>query len=255
MIKLYLKQLVAAVILMSLALGSISCSVSAKNEIFFGKTVPPSLNILRYVTGDEPESLDPVVSSGQPEARIYMALFEGLVEYDPKTMEPVPAIAERWHPNNDSSEFVFHLRKNARWSNGEPINANDFVYSVRRGLSPEMASRTAYLAYYIKYGQAYNEGRVFVRDPNTGQFLLERDFEGNPAETSAQPVPLTAKPAGPENQEYKPTAEEPTSDPDTPFHQFMHSPSRLTLPGDETARNKALEKNAKLKTAVAGKEF
>ena len=252
---LYLKQAIAAVSLISLAVGSISCSVSAKNEMFFGKTTPPELNILRYVTGDEPESLDPPVSTGQPEARIYMALFEGLVEYHPKTMEPIPAIAERWHPNNDYSEITFYLRKNARWSNGEPINANDFVYSVRRGLSPELASRNAYLAYYIKYGQAYNEGRVFVRDPNTGQFLLERDFEEKPAETSSQSGPLTSKPAGPDNVEYKPTVEEPTAAPDTPFHQFMHSPNRLTLPADEKSRNKALDKNAKLKAAVATMEF
>ena len=65
-----------------------------------------------------------------------MALYEGLVEYDPKSLNAIPALAERWDINNDFSEFVFHLRKNARWSNGEPINAHDFVYSIRRALSP-----------------------------------------------------------------------------------------------------------------------
>src|SRR6185436_16068098 len=94
----YWKQAIALVLLVSLALVSISCATSA-NEIYFGKTVPPSANILRYVTGDEPESLDPPVSTGQPEARIYMALFDGLVEYNVKTMEPMPAVAERWRAN------------------------------------------------------------------------------------------------------------------------------------------------------------
>ena len=79
------KQISAFVLLTSLACTSWSCNVASSNELYFGKTDPPARNIFRYVTGDEPESLDPVVSNGQPEARIYMALYEGLVEYDPKT--------------------------------------------------------------------------------------------------------------------------------------------------------------------------
>ena len=105
-----------------------------------------------------------------------MALYEGLVEYNPKTLAPEPALAERWHINNDSSEFTFHLRHNGRWSNGDPIDANDFVYSFRRALAKETASRNAYLLAYLKYAQAYNEERVFVRDPKTGQFLLAKRF-------------------------------------------------------------------------------
>ena len=242
------KKSVALLLVVALAYISISCAVSAKSETFFGKAVPPSQNILRYVTGDEPESLDPPVSSGQPEARIYMALYEGLVEYDAKTLQPRPALAERWHPNNDSSEFTFHLRRNGRWSNGDPIDANDFVYSFRRAVSPELASRNAYLAYYIKYAQAYNERAVFVKD-KTGQYLLARDFEENPA-----PEPLSSKPVDVDG-EYKPTADETTPDAETDFHRLIHSPTRLTLPVDEKARNKVLAANPKLKAAVEGSEF
>ena len=67
-----------------------SCTSSAKSR-YFGQTVAPSDNVLRYITGSEPESLDPPVSNSQPDARIYMALFDGLVEYDPKTMEAIPS--------------------------------------------------------------------------------------------------------------------------------------------------------------------
>src|SRR5688572_31017194 len=122
-----LKKSCALLLIAVFAYSTISCAMTAQGETFFGKTVPPSQNILRYVTGDEPESLDPPVSTGQPEARIYMSLYEGLVEYHPKTMEPEPALAERWQPNNDSSEFKFYLRQNAHWSNGDPITAQDFV--------------------------------------------------------------------------------------------------------------------------------
>jgi oligopeptide transport system substrate-binding protein len=104
------------------------------------------------------------VSTGQPEARIYLAIYEGLTEYDPVTGAAMPAIAERWEPNSDNSEFTFHLRHNARWSNGDPITARDFVYSLRRGLSPQLAARTAYLAYYIQGAQAYNEGKGRAED-------------------------------------------------------------------------------------------
>ena len=245
-----LRQIIGLVLLASLAFSTYSCTVASSNEEFFGTTTPPARNIFRYVTGDEPASLDPAISNGQPEARIYMALYEGLVEYNPKTLEPDPALAERWHINNDSSEFTFHLRTTGRWSNGDPIDANDFVYSFRRALDKKTASRNAYLASHLKYAEAFNQGGVFVRDPQTGQFLIAKDFDENaPAE------PLSGSPIDPAKSEYLPDPNETTPDPDTAFHHQMHTPLRLTLPGDEKSRKKQLEANPKLKAAVAGKEF
>jgi oligopeptide transport system substrate-binding protein len=232
-----------------IAVTAISCNVASNKEPFFGKTVPPEKNIFRYVTGDEPESLDPAISNGQPEARIYMALYDGLVEYHPKTMEPEPALAERWRPNNDSSEFKFYLRRNGRWSNGDPITAHDFVYSFRRALDKETASRNAYLAYYIKYAQAFNEQKVFVWDPQTQQFLNAKDFdESTPPEPFGGSALDSAKP------EYT-TAETAQTEHDVDFHKTLHTPQRLTLPGDEKARNKLLDATPKLKAAIAGKQL
>jgi ABC-type oligopeptide transport system substrate-binding subunit len=252
MSNVYIKQILAAAAIASLLFGAISCRVVATPGEFYGSTTPPKLNIFRYVNGDEPESLDPPVSSGQPEARIYIALYQGLVEYDAKTLNATPALAERWDINNDSSEFVFHMRRNARWSNGDPITAHDFVYSIRRGLSPGLASKNAYLAYYITYAQAYNEKAVFAWDPNTKQFVLEKDVADN---TQPANVALSQKPLESPASEYRPTAEEPTPDPDTPFHQFMHSPPRLTLPGDKAARDKLAAGNPKLQAALRDKTF
>src|SRR5262249_12648911 len=135
-----------------------ACTTRAQSSQYFGKTVPPEGQVLRYISGSEPESLDPHVSTGQPEARIYLALYEGLTEYDPVTGQAIAAIAERWEPNADNTEFILHLRHNARWSNGDPITAGDFVYSLRRALAPSLAARSAYLAYYIVGAQAFNEG-------------------------------------------------------------------------------------------------
>ena len=140
------------------------CTTRAQSSEYFGKAEPPEGQVLRYISGSEPESLDPHVSTGQPEARIYLALYEGLTEYDPVTGQAIPAIAERWEPNGDNTEFTFHLRHNARWSNGDPITASDFVYSLRRGLAPALAARSAYLAYYIQGAQAYNEGKGRAED-------------------------------------------------------------------------------------------
>src|SRR5215216_5763631 len=244
------RQIVGLVVLASLALSSYSCNVVSSHGEFFGSTTPPKQNILRYVSGDEPASLDPAMSVGQPEARLYLALYEGLVEYDPKTLAPRPALAERWHINNDSSEFTFHLRRNGRWSNGDPIDANDFVYSFRRALAKETASRNVTHTLHLKYARAYHEQRVFVRNPQTGQFLLARDFD-----ESLPKDPIGGTPIDPAKPEYLPDPNEPGPDPDTAFHQQMHSPMRLTLPGAEKARAKLLDATPKLKAAVAGKEL
>lgn len=244
------RQILGLVLLAALASSTYSCTVVSSKEDFFGSTTPPERNIFRYVSGDEPETLDPAIGNGQPEARLYMALFEGLVEYNPKTLNPEPALAERWHINNDSSEFTFHLRNNGRWSNGDPIDANDFVYTFRRNLEKETASRNVYLMAYIKYAQAFNGQQVFVRDPKTGEFLLARDFdESFPAE------PLAGSTIDPAKSEYLPDPNETTPDPDTAFHHQMHTPTRVTLPGDEKSRTNLLNANAKLKAAVDGKEL
>ncbi|HYN83925.1 MAG TPA: peptide ABC transporter substrate-binding protein [Pyrinomonadaceae bacterium] len=253
MYKVRAKWLSLVTALVAAAVANSGCTTQASKAEFFGKVEPPAGQVMRYISGSEPESLDPQVGTGQPEARIYMALFEGLAEYDPKTMEPIPAIAERWDVNKDSSEFIFHLRRDAKWSNGEPITAHDFVYTFRRGLSPELAARNGYLAYEIKYAQGYNEAGVFVRDAKTGEFLLAKDFAEAPE--GGEAAAAAAAPA----ESSAPAAAVPTDGEDaaldTEFHKFMHSPMRLVLAGDEKTRAKEIDANPKLKAAVAGKEF
>lgn len=225
------RSILTIVILSSFLAG---CMTSA-NSRYYGKTEAPSENVLRYISGSEPESLDPHIPTGQPEARVVMALYDGLVEYHPKTMEAIPAIAESWEVSPDGSEYIFHLRKNAKFSNGDAITAKDFVYSFRRALSPELAALNAYLAYYVKYAEAYNAGKSFVKDAD-GKFLLAKDLQ----------EPNTN--AAPENKADNFGA-------DTEFHRFLDSPERLVVPGTEKERKALFEKDAKLKAAVEGKEF
>ncbi len=230
------------------------CAVSAKNSVFFGKSDPPRENVLRYVSGSEPESIDPQIPAGQNEARISLALFEGLAEYDPKTSEAIPALAETWDTNKDSSEFVFHLRRDGRFSNGDPITARDFVYTIRRGLTPETGSRTAGLAYPIKYAQAFNEGDLFVYDPAARTFLLEKDFPSGDSQSSAA-IPLSSQSIKSIADEYPAGAEAKVPAAETAFHQLMHSPARVVLPKSEKNRKAMLDANPKLSQAVAGKQL
>jgi ABC-type oligopeptide transport system substrate-binding subunit len=160
----------AGVALALAGLALTACGTGTGTGEYFGQVEPPEGQTLRYVSGGEPESLDPQIGTGQPESRIYAALFEGLTDYHPETGEVVPGLAERWDVSDGNTTFVFHLRP-ARWSDGTPITAHDFVYTIRRGLSPALAARNAYLAYDIVNAQAYNEGALFVRDPASGTLV------------------------------------------------------------------------------------
>ncbi|HUR35275.1 MAG TPA: peptide ABC transporter substrate-binding protein [Vicinamibacterales bacterium] len=194
----------------SLALAA--CTTGSADSKYFGKVAPPQGQQMRYISGSEPESLDPPVSSSQVDARIIMAIFDGLTEYDPQTGQPIPALAQTWEPNDDNSVFTFHLRE-ARWSDGTPLTADDFVYSIRRGLAPALASRTAYMAYDISNAQAYNEGAVFARDRVSGAFVMDpvapTERLALPADAAARPRALAAPGMpGADNLEFVPVRPE-----------------------------------------------
>jgi oligopeptide transport system substrate-binding protein len=112
-----------------------------------------------FLNGAEPETLDPSLVTGQPEARLTEALFEGLTSFD-ENGQIVPGVAESWELSPDGKVYTFHLRKNARWSNGDPVTAGDFRDTWRRTLAPETASEYAYQLYYIHNGRPFNEGTL-----------------------------------------------------------------------------------------------
>src|SRR3990167_1324101 len=111
-----------------------------------------------YVSGPEPETLDPPLLTGFLEGRIVAALFEGLTQYEPKDLSPIPGIASHWNISEDGLTYTFYLR-DTKWSNGEPLTAHDFVYSWKRALDPITAADYAYQLYYIKNARPFNEGR------------------------------------------------------------------------------------------------
>jgi oligopeptide transport system substrate-binding protein len=114
---------------------------------------------LVFLNGAEPETLDPAIITGQPEGRIVNALFEGLCAYD-ENGQPSPGVAESWEISPDAKTYTFHIRPNAKWSDGSPLKASDFVDSWHHTLKPETGSQYNYQLYPIKNAQAFAEGKL-----------------------------------------------------------------------------------------------
>ena len=112
-----------------------------------------------FLNGAEPESIDPAVITGQPDGRIAYALFEGLTSFNAAGIAG-PGVAERWELSPDARVYTFHLRHDAKWSNGDPVTARDFFASWRRTLAPETASEYSYQLHYVKNAKAFNEGQL-----------------------------------------------------------------------------------------------
>jgi len=95
-------------------------------------TPPPPVQELRWSNGSQFKNLDPIKTSAPPETDIVRAVYEGLTDIDPKTLEARPAAAKSWTVDEDNKIWTFHLREDLRWSNNETLNANDFVRSWTR---------------------------------------------------------------------------------------------------------------------------
>jgi oligopeptide transport system substrate-binding protein len=110
----------------------------------------------RFASNAEPKTLDPALMTGETEGRLGDALFEGLTRYDAKTMLPAPGVARAWEISADGKTYTFHLRDEARWTDGRPVTASDFVYSWKRLLDPRVGSEYAYIAFPIRYAEAFS---------------------------------------------------------------------------------------------------
>jgi len=98
--------------------------------------------VLRRDNGGEPTTLDPHLAEGAPSAHILRDLFEGLTSESPQG-RVIPGAAIRWNISRDGKTYTFYLRREGRWSNGDPVTAEDFVYGLRRSASPATASNYA----------------------------------------------------------------------------------------------------------------
>ncbi len=168
-------------------LFSISCSEIKQpaGNSFFAITPPPPKQEFRWSNGRMPKHLDPARAAAAPETDIVRAMYEGLTEIDPVTLEAIPGVAEKWTSSDDLKTWTFTLRENAVWSNGKPVIAQDFFLSWFRlselgtkAAHPELRSNIVGLL------PATTEDIPALSDNDfiTGSFRTQTD-------TTATPVP------------------------------------------------------------------
>ncbi len=115
--------------------------------------------ILILGNGAEPKTLDPQLIQSVGDGNIMRAVFEGLVTFhETEDSVALPGVAERWEPNEDFSVWTFHFRPDAKWSNGDPVTANDFAYAYQRILEPAFASPYASMLYFLTGAEEFNKG-------------------------------------------------------------------------------------------------
>lgn len=147
------------------------CSCSSKDT--------PSGKTIRYPLALSPKNLDPQVSDDSASMTVIANLFEGLTRLDTNG-DAAPGAAERWETADGGKTVTFHLREDLRWSDGSPLRASDFVYGVRRAVSPDTKSPLATNAFVVKNARQINEGSlddqqlgVRAADDRTVVFQLE----------------------------------------------------------------------------------
>lgn len=116
--------------------------------------------VLHRGKGPSLADLDPHLATGTTDYNVLSALFEGLIGEHPEDLSPVPGVATHWESSADGLSYTFHLRRDAKWSNGDPLTAHDFVNSWRRVLTPSLAADYANLLYVMSGAEAFHKGAV-----------------------------------------------------------------------------------------------
>ena len=124
------------------------------------KEVATHPDYLRVPLGSEVPTLDPGIAQDNQAIEVIEQLFVGLTTYDSKTYEVMPSLATSWDVTNGGKTYTFNMRKDAKWSTGEPVTAHDIVYAVRRNILPETASPYAFVLFIIENAQDINSGKI-----------------------------------------------------------------------------------------------
>lgn len=174
-------------------------------EPYFAKTAPPAKQEFRWSNGKAPSSLDPAKAAAAPETDIVRAIFEGLTATDPVTLQEVPGVAQKWSANEDFRVWTFELRKDAKWSNGKPVTANDFVRSWRRlGEIGDAAANTKLLTnivgFPIKQPQR-NEAKNDEGGPLLNSLSLKQQDPATSRNSNNEAAVLRAEPVSDANSE------------------------------------------------------
>ena len=187
-------------------------------EPFFSGTQPPPKQEFRWSNGKMPKSFDPARAAAAPETDIVRAVFEGLTEIDAKTLEAVPAAAEKWSSSDDQREWTFHLRKDARWSNGKRVTAENFVTAWQR--LGTLGNKTAHRDLIQNIVGLKAEKPVSAPADS-------RDFQHEPVKAGETPIQNLS---GATKRQEQPIADQPATDLDegVPPRQDRVTPAKKT---------------------------
>ncbi len=178
------KSLIAAGILTALIAGNVAMAADVPAGVQLAEK-----QVLVRNNGAEPQSLDPNKIEGVPESNVSRDLFEGLLITSPVDGHPIPGVAEKWE-NKDFKVWTFHLRKDAKWSNGEPVTAQDFVYSWQRLVDPNTASP---YASYPQYGHILNVDAIIDGKMKPSELGVKAIDDKTLEVTLSEPVPYFYK--------------------------------------------------------------
>ena len=170
------KRLLAAFLAAAMVVGALAgCGTPKKKE---SKGSDSGDKVFRYSTRTEPTTLDPSKSNCIPDNEIQHAITESLVRNTGG--EVTPGVAKDWTVSDDGLVYTFNLNPDAKWSDGEQIKAQDYVYSWQRLMNPETAAPYAFIGEYIKNGAAIETGKmdpselgVVAKDDTTLEVTLE----------------------------------------------------------------------------------
>lgn len=180
------KTRLAAAILMASGLLTAGAAVAA--EVPAGVQLADKQELVRN-NGSEVQSLDPHKVEGVPESNVIRDLLEGLVNTSPKDGSILPGVAESWD-NQDFKVWTFHLRKDAKWSNGDPVTASDFVFSWQRLADPQTASP---YESYLQYGHFENIDDIITGKKSPDTLGVKALDDHTLQVTLTEPVPYLVK--------------------------------------------------------------
>ncbi|HDR7260051.1 MULTISPECIES: peptide ABC transporter substrate-binding protein [Bacillus] len=139
--------------------------------------------VLNVTVSEEIPSLDTAKTMDGTSAHVMQNIFEGLYVLDNQD-QPIPAVAKSFKRSEDGKKYTFDLRKDAKWSNGDSVTANDFMFAWKRAINPETASQYAYMLFYVKNAKEINKGTVPLAELGVkviNDYKLEVELE--------QPIP------------------------------------------------------------------
>ncbi|HEX3280904.1 MAG TPA: peptide ABC transporter substrate-binding protein [Pyrinomonadaceae bacterium] len=178
------RAFLATALLVTVALSHAGCFLNEQVEPYYGRIVVPQSQQFRWSDGGLPQTFDPAFAAAPPDTDLVRAIFEGLTDYDPQTLMPVPAVATKWEATNGGRTWTFYLRDDARWSNGSVVTAADFVRSWQRTVKlGELAPHTDLLA---NIEGAERKAVVAVHAP-TQPAPAPHSTGSTPAATEAEP--------------------------------------------------------------------